>query len=682
MNIQAILAILCLCFSSANVAAQEPEAKESIQFKVETLNGHYRNSDPIPHIGFEVLPMGQGPFAKPLYAGTTDANGVATVSLPAEFAGEKHPNVIVRVKESGKAQSHGRWEKGVYGAFMSRPASQLFPRDGWTCYWQIQDASGAAIDADFAWKFSVQGLKGRPRNGARDLLRDRELGTGWVSANSTGSDAIDFWAWKLGVGSIVHEGVKPRDIGRDGGPLKLQKGSTLRGKIQGNGGRVIAHIDLFVRRTGSDWLPWSIFDSPSVELGTSVTERGLRIGQCTTDREGHFELEGLEPGDYELLVYAGSSTSQEWLPVGPKSISTESEEPILHFGQPAIQVRLFISDGSPWSGQHKKRELDSFSFAWERGGGLHRWPATPQLIVRELTPGDLGGLKNWRGKDVHWIPPNAMISTIRHGKTYAVQVIGGGFTGQVHRFVAGAAGAPTSIDVTEIPAATPGKLIVTPKRRDFTLGEDMYDSEFGLWIADLESGLPLISRGRFEAGPSEFSLPPGKYRLVLEGRPLIDTHHGSLLTRRRAGRVEQIVQVQSGVEQSIDLSMNSGGRILLTVDGQARPEDKEAIKQRFPNSDIDTPRFAPMYESATVEIRALRFLTEPVQYSTMDAEDTSSFGRHLQDRWPLGKTEKSEVLPTGTYQLISTMPGGRTTSTQITIEENKTLEVTLKIPVE
>ncbi|MDF1839582.1 MAG: hypothetical protein P1V35_17065, partial [Planctomycetota bacterium] len=481
---QALLAILCLCFAVGPARGQGPEARDYIQFEVETHTGHFRNPQPVPHVGFEVLPLGEGPFAAVLHAGTTDAKGMATVSLAAEFGGDEHPNVIVRVKQGGKSQSHGKWKKEVPGVSLGGPVSQLAIRDGWTCYWRIEDPSGAVVDGDFGWKFTVQGPKGRPRNRGRDRFRDRQLGPGWVSADSTGSDPIDFWAWKLGVGSVVHSGKEPWDIGRDGGALVLQPASTLRGRLLDSEGQAIAQTELFVRKAGTDWLPKSALDSPRVRLGESLTEKGLGVGLCTTQRDGRFELAGLEPGNYELLVYSDSSEVGEWKRVGPKVVSTESVEPVLHFGQPAFQVRLFTSDGNPWSGKYKKPKRNSFSFDWEREGALHQWPATPQMIVRELTPGDPTGLKHWKSKGVHWIPPNAMVAPVRSGRTYVVQVIGGGFTGEAHRFKAGADGALSSIDVMESPSTIPGKLVVTPKHGNLFIGEDQYDNDFGLWVAD------------------------------------------------------------------------------------------------------------------------------------------------------------------------------------------------------
>ncbi len=272
-----------------------------------------------------------------------------------------------------------------------------------------------------------------------------------------------------------------------------------------------------------------------------------------------------------------------------------------------------------------------------------------------------------------------MFSTVQPGEHYSVQVIGAGFTGQVHRFQAPADGSHFELQVRETSPAPTGKVTVKLQRRGFNIGNSRYHDDLGLWIADLDSGWPLVSRGKYDKGPSTFSLPPGRYRAVLEGRPFVDSHHGTLMTPRQAGRAEQIIEVHPGSEQTITLNMNSGGRLEIKLTGTATPEDKAAIKKRYNITDSNPPWLEEESRKAKITLSAPNFLSEPVLYSAEDGHDTSSFGIHLQRGWPLGKTHRSEVLPTGTYQLTATMPAGRSISTQVTIEENEVHQVTLAI---
>lgn len=658
------LAYFCIALISLLGTGQAQDTEETFEVTVQTLSGSYRDTTPVANQGFVVLPLKQGPYAKPITSGVTNEKGEAHISIPRSYFKGYLPRVIVRLDQPGMQDVYGRWERPSNGPWADSRVVQLFPKKGRTLYFQAFSPAGDPVRARLAWRNITTPSKWGPRN----LYLDEQLGAGWFVVNVEDSCELDVWAWKSGVGAATLLGVNS-DEGTPGEHKLILKGeSGLRGQLKGLDGTGVVAMPMFIRKQGREWVPGNSGNLPGVvEPGHGVGAEGLEFGWCVTDESGNFELQGLAPGAYEALVGSGPHDSSFWSPLVGEIALTSDASSILNFTRPVVQVQLLNSEGKPWEGSQADQEIDDYPELWKRYCDFSSWPDSPQLIVRGLRNSKPTSLAFWLRSPVFWSEGRTFFSEISPGNYYAVQVIGGPFQGKVQVIHAPADGTSIKLDVVA-GAPTPfGKLQVIPKRRGHEIGKAKWRRDFGLWVADVETGVPLLTWPMMAEGTGEFSLPEGKYRVVLEGRSQSDSHHGTLMRSRSAGRAEAIVHIKSATEKTIDLDMDRGGFLNITLKGEFILADLAAIRKRYKRASVDTPWLIEEANKARLRIYAPNFIPDSVKFAGQAMEGTTSAGRHLINLWPLGTTQKSEMLPAGTYELIATMPGGR--------ERRKTIEI-------
>ncbi len=666
-----LLSLILLAFTFP----QEPAAKPLIEIQIETTEGVGRESKPIANIEFVVLPKHEGPFVEPLVSGVTDERGIAVVRVPAALPDGKRPEVIVRVDQEGMQQlSMVPWKKKGTEDASRGFVARLRVTPGRTLWFQAVDKDDKPVAACVSWR-SSSGAEGRRPS---FLSADIRFGAGWLQVNLDREEKVDVWAWANGVGGGTAFWMQGDEDTTSAPSLKLVGDGILRGRVLSSSERPLVGIPLFLRWKGFEMKPGLRSGLPRAKLGESLTVSGLRFGQCTTDGEGRFELGGLEPGEYEILCAERSTSWAKWNVIGTSLVSSSGEPIVLRHDRATIEVLLQNAQGKPWAGPHGEQKGTIFG---RRGRACDflDWPDEPQLVVRELGDGDIMGLLSWYRSLALWAPSNTLFSEVKADSLYAVQVIGGSFLGDVHLVSTPKDPGASILEVVAGPECALGTLKVVPMRRGSKYSS-IGSPEMNLWVADFETGLPLLSWQRYRDMPFQFSMPPGKYRVVLEGKASMDSHHGILMTPRRYGRTEAVVIVEAGGDHSVNLDLAHGGHLEIKVEAEPNATDLEALQKKYPQTPSDAEWLLDHSRTASIQIRRRHFISEFVTFSGFSMEHTSSAGTHLLRAWPFGEQHKSEMLPSGTYELIATTPGGRKLVQTIEIKEDQTLDLTLKFP--
>ncbi len=658
-----IYILLALIALAAIAPGQAPQAEGPFEFTVRTMTSYRRKAKPVANQAFIVLPRGQGPFAEPIARGVTDSEGQARVSIARHRVQTTYAQLIVRLDQPGMQKVEGRWQRGMSRSMRTPDSNLLIPKEGCSLFFQALDESGDAVDARFGWR----GLGETKIGGRGNPFGYSKYGRGWFAADLEEPCAVDLWAWKAGVGSAVLLGVEPSAVPETGQRLTLKGEAALQGILRGVGGAGIADAPLFVRVKGSDYLPRLPFGMSGVSLGNGVSTGGLQFGSCQSDELGRFSIRGLMEGDYEVFVSSTRESEVKWTPLLGELASTSQEQNVLSFNQSVVRVRLLDHMGKTWSGSRVAQEIEQFSKPWEHFCDFTNWPETPQLIVRELLSPEPTSLKTWSRQPAFWSLPNTLISEVKPGSHYAVQVIGGAFLGEVQVITAPEDGTAITIEAKAGPIRPFGNLEIITKRRGRKLSDEYWSYKCGLWIADHETGVPLVTGDEHGEAPPKFSLPEGTYRVVLEGRSWNDSHHGTLTHSRDGGRAETIVQIKSGAEQTIELDMDRGGFLNITIQGQSTPADLAALCKQYKQTPDESSWLEAEAKKAHLRIQAPKRMPESVEFAGFAGGGTSCAGTHLLEGWPIGETHKSQMLPAGTYELVATMPAGR--------ELRKTIEI-------
>ncbi len=188
------------------------------------------------------------------------------------------------------------------------------------------------------------------------------------------------------------------------------------------------------------------------------------------------------------------------------------------------------------------------------------------------------------------------------------------------------------------------------------------------------SGGPTVARTEFSRDQLRVDLPPGLYRvLAIGGSPWggcgFDPHEP-----RRFGRSEKVVEVFDGKLTEEKIEIRVGGFLEIDLQGQAVANDRLATLR-----DLTIPPgvwYGPGLRSSRPELHLVAQDGRKEQVSWYPPSGRGNRGVELH--WPFGEPYRSECLPTGTFQLIARMPGGRTAQAEVSIQSGKTTKVTLR----
>lgn len=676
MNFFGWLVLTCwLAFGSGQ--SEQPLQEEAlVEVRIESRDHKAHRGQPVAHVPFRVLRWGQAPLSEPYMRGVTDEAGVATIRLPEDWLSEVHPRVHILVNQPGCMRTQGHWLKLGRTWSHGKPVCRLVVQPGTTRFLQSVDAHGEKIGARIGWCFvSDRGreLRHRPK------IQERG-GPGWLAIHLEEPQTVDVWAYSPGVGSALLRDVPWGQDPNQPIVLTLRGEGNLEGHVRDAMGRGEAKLNLFFRLVNSDIKPPRIFGMNYSSPGRGYGSRGLRWGTVTTAADGGFALQGMQPGSYEVWFRRISRNSEPWERLHDQIVSTESGSLVIRPPTPRLQVRLLEADGTPWTSGFGPKLPGWKGHA--RAAGLHLWPTKPVLIVHEVDSLDPQFLAWWLAQATRHREPNVGLCDVPPGKTYVLQVVGGSFLGEPQWISVGDDLGVRQATVRAAPSAPFGSLTVQARAGSHQLEADYPEPDFELYLADLESGLPLIDRAPWEKGDKTFTVPPGQYRVVLQGRASIDSHHGTLISRRSYGRVERVVSIASGQVQEEEWTMEPGGFLSVSVEGHGNAKDWEALLANHPSVSREDPEWVEWSQRVRLRLHKPQFPSEPVYFAAVWGEGTSAHGTHLYEEWPFGKEAKSEMLPTGTFTLWASTWGGRTVTQEVTIRQGETTPVRIVIPDE
>lgn len=387
------------------------------------------------------------------------------------------------------------------------------------------------------------------------------------------------------------------------------------------------------------------------------------------DRDGRFEAGGLHPGAYTVRL---RDEEEAWRAQGfsrlltPTPVRADGTPLTLRMPEVAATRTTFVlrqPDGGSWH-----LPVDALGARhWSIGphSARHTLVVSPQpeaFLHRPSLEPLLAGIPTARDRFAFELPSGPVVVGL-YGPDVAWRPL---------RLPDGASLAGESV-VLEV-GAGPGEATV----------ELALPCDEGPWppvhlarIEDPTTGAVLSSRVLDEReGPCEpfpLSVPAGTYRVVVRGRPWVETHHGTLLEPAAHGAWEQVVTLAGGERRRLTVVLDRGATLDLALRGSIERADLLAFLARQPwyesehtshwTDDVETWLLAPGRVPERVEV------TEEWLWS-------SAAGTHLA--WPsLGAEGRTQVLPAGEYVLDARLLGGRRQRVPVVLREGESTPVEL-----
>lgn len=449
---------------------------------------------------------------------------------------------------------------------------------------------------------------------------------------------------------------------------------ALRGRVLDAGGRPIPGLDLAVWLATFDDEEGS-FRLPEPAHSFAMLEGGGRTWvTLTTDAQGAFEARGLRRDRY--VIRAGSNKNGPYPHrLTPDPVQSDGIPLQLQLERTVLAVRIVDEQGERWKGTVGMGDVSDRFRGGERARITDRWPADTTIIVQPVSgSAEPNGRESPRhagsvdGEGVFVVPVVA-------GTRYRVGLIGGFQPWKPVDVEVPAFAGRTEVVVTATSVDARGLLSV----RVVAGNGEALNGGYSIRIEDVAEGATLLFDDlRVNQGtPHEFKLPESRYRVVVRGEPFIEFHHGTLVGGSANGRFETLVDVSRDSTTRIDATLPAGARIRLSIAGEVLDEDREAVYAAHPGSTFGGPIEFWAGRAATTLVTADRWpIPVPFPY---ELTGSSAAGTHLGDWLALGSEGTSELLPAGRYRIEARLPGGRSTSAEVTLVDGQTTTVTLAI---
>lgn len=199
---------------------------------------------------------------------------------------------------------------------------------------------------------------------------------------------------------------------------------------------------------------------------------------------------------------------------------------------------------------------------------------------------------------------------------------------------------------------------------------------FDITVVHAESG-EMVDGVEFLDSRFVAEVPAGSYRIVVEGAPRFTRNcFGARISymSRKYGRAKKTVEVLAGKHNLKTVEVELGGFIAIDFRGAVNSKDRMAVLQTLSGD--------PSYLSDRVQESC-----QPKVH--LNGSGAPNGALHWQlppgvrnpwisDFWPLNETRTSGCLPTGTFELVARLPGGRSARSQVTIASGETTPVTLR----
>lgn len=633
--------------------ALEPTAPaRMLPVRVQTRASFARDAAAVPGLAFEVFALRPAvggpahvPTDRPLYAGRTDESGTASFEVDAEFALALGGLSLLcgRVVEPGYQQftSKGKDSKGGVELV-------LLAQRGATARGHVVDEQGAGVEAtvrlrrvrtQFGEPFAYGPTAKTFGDGWFELHYDEPIRDGWLLAE----------AGLRGTGTLADLELSLADPPTDL-RIVVSGPGVLSGCVRDGDGEPAPRLDLLIelaeldRRDGTD-------PPASLALARESEGGGHLSWRQETDPSGEFEVRGLRRAYYVARARVGQGAQEYSVLLTSQPVLADGVPLELTLHRPQVLVRLVQEEEhSPWA----VPELTSRAVRRER---LATWPAMPHVMLYPCTP---AGGKPLATGDVltgKRLGQDGVLFDVSDGARYLAGARGPGFDGtlQVVQVPAGANRVMVELRARELGPL--GSVAV----RVFHAGEELRSGEnLALALETPAEGVRLVERSeKLPAPPWVLGAPAGHYRLVVEGKPCVTFQHGTLVTPRAFGRVECEVVLRAGLTQELTLELDAGARLEVTLAGAPDEADRAAMRR----GDAWNPPQDPGDESlrsvlATLTLEQPGRRPETLSFAR-SAGPTAVSGTDLLTRWPLGATQRSEVVPTGRFTLVARLPGGR-----------------------
>lgn len=192
--------------------------------------------------------------------------------------------------------------------------------------------------------------------------------------------------------------------------------------------------------------------------------------------------------------------------------------------------------------------------------------------------------------------------------------------------------------------------------------------EFDVLVLDEAGG--LVDEWETYLGPPRFELPPSRYEVVASGAYPSSTH-GEYVGPRTLGRARAWVDVLSGGDHRVELSLDVGAWVELTLIGVATDEDRQAVLREHSG-------YCAAYPEEVDDLTSLAKVELRCGGRNVWLPRVNKWNRR-RAQWVIGRTDTSDMVPTGTYELVAVMPSGRRASRMVELCPGETTAVQLVI---
>ena len=172
-----------------------------------------------------------------------------------------------------------------------------------------------------------------------------------------------------------------------------------------------------------------------------------------------------------------------------------------------------------------------------------------------------------------------------------------------------------------------------------------------------------------------YRIPARPVRVIVRER--LFTGCGSIRPVRKFARTTRELSLASGDHRDVRIDLERGGRLLVALTGE--PSDDERRSSREDVSPFDTTGYQAGAGIAgrvmLVILDRNRGICEPLS-RTVDTSDVEGVEASVST-WILGTTATADGVPTGTFELIGRLAGGREARTSVTVLEGEVTGVNL-----
>lgn len=598
------------------------------------------------------------------FEGRTQRNGEARLEVPED--------ILERVCGSGFLRLQGEIrERGYSRTSVLLPRrSSLEPeeRDG-PAVLELHCSVGTTISGRV--QFEGEGrayvsarLEGGLESEARLIAVDRRTGefdlyVPWVEGR------VDVVARVQGVGTSSRRGI-PLSPERPPDPIEflIAPGEELRGVLVDSEGRGVGGKKLFAVHVDIESGVGEPTQLTEAEMGVALDGLGCGIGWTEANFKGHFKFTGLRPGAYVVRAKAGRSSDYPWV-VTERPIETGPEIHELRFPAPALFLSILKPNGKPY--------LSRPSFLFEMGevsevGGpvsSREWPDSLLVGVLPIQKGFGGGLS----MEAKYLGSGRYRIELEPGVDYDVGILGAGIPWTSR--VVSSPRLGESVEVTlalEEPRPT-GTLEVSARASD---GEPLA-GPFKIHVEDPARGWKLrqVHSEDVDAWPFEIEVPPGEYRVRVEGAADIAYGEFAVRSPRTSGGFTTSCRVRSGSRTEVSATLGQGARVRVKSIGRPSAPLRKDGKGQARESIQDTAE-----DWVVLDLHRRGEL--PVRLEFIDwASGEVGVDMFLYENATLGEAWTSELVTAGNYRLVGRLRDGRTASRDIELVDGRTTEVEL-----